>query len=438
MPPSFRDSNPVPTWLLAGGPAPSLYRSDAVLELHLPGLDTIIEGREEIVAHLSTRWRPGTRVETLSDRHSSSGLQLRVEVTDPDGLLSRERHLIHWRDQEEEIELHVIYPERVPFVAGDEALSGAPAKVVDKTALPPGFSGAPIEKVVLDDQRSLIVKHIAARWSWVMRATQDDGREASIWTEGVRLPAGVDTAIVESLRLADRWLLYMNDVSGALSGMTELPRADEAALLGRLAAIGGDAAHDASLCPLTDRLSLFSPATTIREADGTDLGPKIIGRGWQLVQDLVPGDLFDLASELASDPEPLSRALSASRCALLHGDLRPGNFGLEDGRLVVIDWGLASWGPPALDLTWYLFNRRWPAGLEEGLSVVREALGHPADDDALDLAVIATFVQACPYFGFTAVQDPDSETRARTREDLAAWVFAAHRSLERTAHLLSA
>lgn len=437
MPASFRDSNPVPTWLLGGGPDASIYRSDAVLEIHLPGHDTIIGGRDEVVAYLSTRWPPGARVETLSDRHSPSGLQLRVEVIDPDGLVARERHLLHSSDEEEEIALHVIYPERVPFIAGDEALSGAPAKVVEKIALPPGFSGAPIEKVILDDQRSLIVKHIAARWSWVMRATHDDGREASIWTEGVRLPAGVDTAVVESLRLADRWLLYMNDVSAALSGMTELPIANEAALLRRLATIGADAAHDASLCPLTDRLSLFSPATATREADGTDLGPKIIGRGWQLVQDLIPGDLFDLASSLASDPEPLSRALSASRCVLLHGDLRPGNFGVQDERLVVIDWGLASWGPPALDLTWYLFNRGWPSGLEEGLSVVQEALGHPADENALDLSVLATLVQACPYFGFTAVQDPDSDTRARARADLAAWVSAARRSLERTVHLLS-
>lgn len=439
---SFLDILRIPTWLLPEGArrASSLYHPDAVLEVHLPGMDTTLHGATDIVGYLSARLPTGSRAETLSVRDSPGGIQLRIEAT-TDGVALRERHLLHVRDQQ--IQMHVIYPERVPFIVGDEALtaaSGPAARVlegaVEKTPLPPGFSGAPLEKIVLSDGRALIVKHIARRWSWVMRATDDDGREASIWAQGRQPAPGIETAIVESVRLPDRWLLYMEDVSDPVSAVAALSLPEEVALLRRLVTASGESPPDARLCSLNDRLSLFAPATAERERDGTDLGPKIIGRGWELIRDLIPTDLFHLAHGLASDPELLARALAASPSALLHGDLRPGNFGVKGARVVVIDWGLALWGPPALDLTWYLFNRRWPPGLEEGLAAAREGLGNPSDETALDLSVVATFIQACPYFGFNVVQEPDPAARKRAADDLASWVTAADRSLDRTAHLL--
>jgi len=290
---------------------------------------------------------------------------------------------------------------------------------------------------LLNDGRALIVKHIAQRWSWVMRATNDDGREASIWSQGRQPAPGIETAIVGSVRLPDRWLLYMDDVSDLVSRVATLSLSEEVALLRRLATASGESPPAAHLCSLYDRLSLFSPATAEREFDGTDLGPKIIGRGWELMRGLIPTDLFHIAHGLASAPGPLARALAASPSALLHGDLRPGNFGVMEDRVVVIDWGLATWGPQALDVIWYLFNRRWASGLEQGLAVVRDVLGKPLDETAFDLSVVATFIQACPYFGFNAVQDPDPAARSKASEDLASWVTAAARSLNRTSHLLT-
>jgi hypothetical protein len=441
---SFPDILRIPTWLLPEGAhrAAPLYHPDAVLEVHLPGLDNAFRGPADIVGYLSARWPAGVRAETLSLRESPGGVQLRIQVTTDEGSAARERHLLHVRDQQ--IGLHVIYPERVPFVVGDEALTADSGPIgralkgaVMKTPLPPGFSGAPLEKIVLSDGGALIVKHIARRWSWVMRATDDDGREAAMWAQGRQPAPGIETAIVDSVRLPDRWLLYMEDVSDLVSAVGALSPTEEVTLLRRIATASTGSPPDTHLCSLKDRLSLFSPATAARERDGTDLGPKIIGRGWQLIRDLIPTDLFLLAHGLASDPEPLARALAASPSRFLHGDLRPGNLGVDGARLVLIDWGLASWGPPALDLTWYLFNRRWPTGLEEGLAVMRDALGDPADETAIDLSVVATFIQACPYFGFNVVQEPDPAARKRAADDLDSWITAAGLSLDRSAHLLS-
>jgi hypothetical protein len=437
---SFLDTLRRPTWLLpeAAHQASPLYSPDAVLEVHLAGIDTIVRGSVDIAAYFSERLPTGARVNTLSARDSPGGIELRIEVKTKDDLTLRERHLVHVRDNR--IEMHVVYPERVPFQVGDVALgatTGVVESAIERVPLTSGFSGAPLEKVLLRDGRALIVKHIAQRWSWVMRATNDDGREASIWTQGRRAAPNIETAIVESVRLRDRWLLYMDDVTDPVSKVAAMSLSEEVVLLQRIASAFGEPSSAAQLCSLNDRLSLFSPATAKKEFDGTDLGPKIIGRGWQLIRDLIPTDLFHIAHGLASTPGPLAQALATSPSALLHGDLRPGNFGVKGDRVVIIDWGLAMWGPPALDVIWYLFNRRWASSLERGLAVAREVLRKPLDETAFDLSIVATFIQVCPYFGFNVVHEPNPAARVKAAKDLTSWVAAVERSLDRTSHLLS-
>ncbi|MGH2734996.1 MAG: phosphotransferase [Actinomycetota bacterium] len=419
-----------PNWLTPEGArdAPALYHPGAVLEAHLPTFEGELHGAGPIIEFLAARWPPGARVNAFAERVTPGGVQLRLEVALDDAVLLRERHLLHARDGR--IAWHVVYPEKVPVVLSAEALaepgeSAAGLPVVSRTPMPPGFSGAPLERLVLDDGRSLVVKHVAPRWSWVMRATRDDGREARIWTgTGYRPGDEVDPAVVSVARLADRWLVYMEDVSEFVSG----PSSD---LLPSLSAFYDAAPPDEppGLCPLARRLGLFAPATARSERRGSDLGPKIIGRGWELIRDLIPRDLFELAHGLASDPAPLAAALHQRRCAVLHGDLRPGNVGLRGARIVLLDWGLVTWGPPALDLTWYMFNRGWP---DDASEIVHDSLGRWGDRDALDLAVVATFIQACPYFGFNVVQEVDPEARRRAAEQLKAWVERVSDSLERT------
>ncbi|MGH2734119.1 MAG: phosphotransferase [Actinomycetota bacterium] len=418
-----------PNWLTPerAPDALPLYHPGAILEAHLPTLEGELHGAGRIVEYLAARWPPGARVNAFAERVTPGGVQLRLEVAFDDAVLLRERHLLHTRDGR--IAWHVVYPEKVPVDPCAEApidgAAGMPGGVVSRTPMAPGFSGAPLERLVLDDGRTLVVKHVAPRWSWVMRATRDDGREARIWTgSGYRPGDVIDPAVVSVARLADRWLVYMEDVSEVVSGTS-------ADLLRPLSAFYDASPRDEppGLCALTERLGLFAPATARRERRGPDLGPKIIGRGWELIRDLIPQDLSELAYRLASDPGPLAAALLERRCAVLHGDLRPGNVGLRGARIILLDWGLVTWGPPALDLTWYMFNRGWP---DEASEVVHDALGRWRDRDALDLAVVATFIQACPYFGFNVVQEVDPDARRRAAEQLKGWVERVSDGLERT------
>lgn len=267
-----------------------------------------------------------------------------------------------------------------------------------------------------------------------MRATGDEGREALLWADGDRENFPVDPAVLDAVRLPDRWLLYMEDVSDVLS---TAGASTEETILESLARMydAAPAAVPEGLCSLEDRLALFSPATAIRERLGTDLGPKIVGRGWELAQGLIPPDIFGLAQSHATTPGPLAQALSTRRCGLIHGDLRPGNLGLRGSDLVLIDWGLATWGPPILDLVWYLFNRKWSTRLDQDLAALNESLTHP-DESSLDLGILAVFCQVVPYFGFNAIQDPDPDLRVTARRQLGQWVAMVRRGIERSGHLI--
>ena len=431
----------VPTWLIPEQAVAAFpfYSPEAVLEIHLPQLDSEERGPSEIIPTLSTRWRSGASVHSCGIRESRGGIQARLELAWDDGMLVRERHLIHTHDGL--ITLHVIYPEPAPVVVGTESLEALSPELRTglspdaRIPLAPGFSGAPLDRIVLENGRSLVVKHISPRWSWVMRATGDEGREALLWVNEGRPGFPADPAVVDAVRLPDRWLLYMEDVSDIVS--TARPSTEDDLFLRSLARM-----YDATpmtapegLCSLEDRLALFSPATAVRERLGTDLGPKIVGRGWELVAGLIPPDVFDLAQFLAATPRPLARALSSRRCSLIHGDLRPGNLGMRGPDLVLIDWGLATWGPAILDLVWYLFNRKGSGRLDEGLAALSNSLTHP-DERALDLAILATFIQVCPYFGFNAIQEPDPDVRATAHDELAQWVAMVRRSIDRSGHLI--
>ena len=48
-----------------------------------------------------------------------------------------------------------------------------------------GRSGSLLERVVLADDRALVVKHVLDGGDWIMRATADHGRAAELWSAGV-------------------------------------------------------------------------------------------------------------------------------------------------------------------------------------------------------------------------------------------------------------
>ncbi|GAA3522673.1 phosphotransferase family protein [Amycolatopsis ultiminotia] len=83
----------------------------------------------------------------------------------------------------------------------------------------------------------------------------------------------------------------------------------------------------------------------------------------------------------------LDNVPAPARVALVHGDLRPGNFLYEDARLVsLLDWEMVHVGDPAEDLAW-IFRPLWSPQrfLDLGSFVRRyeEAGGAPVDRAAL-------------------------------------------------------
>src|SRR4029079_15681101 len=104
---------------------------------------------------------------------------------------------------------------------------------------------------------------------------------------------------------------------------------------------------------------------------------------------------------LVDDVTPLSDALAARGTTLIHGDLRDENIAFTDGRLVLLDFGLATQGHPAAELAWYMVHDVWriAATHDEVVEDFRAAMAERDDPVALELGLISGLVQYAWIFG---------------------------------------
>jgi hypothetical protein len=303
-----------------------------------------------------------------------------------------------------------------------------------------GYSGAKLEAVRLADGTRLVVKRISPATDLTMRLTHDRGRAATLFTTGVldRLPPAVDHTIVAAEPDGDGWLIVMRDVSAAF-----LP--DERALTHsecRRVFAAAAAIHETyhgqrieQLCSLTDWVSLMSPTTmTSVGRDGDNELPGAVLRGWELFDDLAPRDIADALRAVHARPERLAAELVCGATTLVHGDLWLANLGLLPGRVVIIDWGLATQAPAALEFTMFLTGAwsRVAATREQILDDARAAGGEHHDERALQLALLATFANFGWNKALDAVEHPDPAIRARETAELTWWVERARHTLETT------
>ena len=137
--------------------------------------------------------------------------------------------------------------------------------------------------------------------------------------------------------------------------------------------------------------------------------------------------------ELVDDVTPLAAALAERGTTLIHGDLRDENIALPDGRLVLLDFGLATQGHPAVELAWYMVHDVWriAATHDEVVDDFRHALGERDDPAALELGLISGLVQYGWIFGHSAVVHTDPAEREWAR-DGARLVGAARAARPRT------
>ena len=134
-------------------------------------------------------------------------------------------------------------------------------------------------------------------------------------------------------------------------------------------------------CDLRPRLSLLTPETArTAQVYGAPVAQDILD-GWRLFERHATPRAVAIIQRLFADPEPLLRALSKLPPALLHGDLKFDNIGLDaDDRMWLIDWAMTLVAPPAVELGWFLAinSRRIPTSLDDVMRRYADAAAIPA------------------------------------------------------------
>jgi aminoglycoside phosphotransferase (APT) family kinase protein len=414
------------------------------LDAALPGVRKHVSGPEQITAVLSGAFMGGGRLIEWDEAAHDGGLALWLERVGEDGSAVRQRHYLHL-GPDGRIERHWLYTARprtapaaepLPEIA-EELFSGL-GPVSERTTLASsGWSGNRIDRLVLADGRALIAKRIVPGIDWLGRATRDPGREALLFADGVfaRMPASVDPAVVAAEPDGDAWWVVMHDVSAELlDESTPLTRDENRFVLGRAAEMWAafwdeEVAH---LSSLADRLAFAVPALSERERDGVDILPKQFEAAWEAFEEAVDDDLAEAILDLTDDVTPLATALAARGTTLIHGDLRDENIALPDGRLVLLDFGLATQGHPAVELAWYMVHDVWriAATHDQIVDDFRRALGEHDDPVALELGLISGLVQYGWIFGHSAVVHTDPAEREWARTELNWWVPRVRHALE--------
>ncbi len=301
-----------------------------------------------------------------------------------------------------------------------------------------GRSGARLERVVLDDGTRLVVKRTSPAVDLVMRATGATIQgEYLLWAGGVfdRLPAEIGNSVVDAWKEGDETVLVMRDLGGATVGWgRRISRAECRRVFEAATALHRtfDAPPVAGLCRIIDRVSLFAhDRMAAQVASGHPLPPLVL-RGWERFQELVPRDAVDLVFGVLDHPERLAGPLSRQPAGLLHGDLWLVNVALEHDRVVLLDWDLATWAPPALDFGLFLDGNasQVQASPEQIVDDYREIAGDRYDEVALRLAYVAGLVELGWNKALDVAEHADPAVRAREREQLAWWVAQARRTAE--------
>jgi Phosphotransferase enzyme family len=412
------------------------YAADAVLDASLPGSRRKVQGPLAIVDAVASCFPgPGTLVEWTPAVHPD-GIAVWLERVGEDGGVVRQRHYLRLEDGR--VVRHWVYAARPHTSAADPSVTDPVAEqlfaglgpIAERVTLASsGWSGNRIDRLILADGRTLIAKRIVPGSDWIGRATRDPGREAVLFADGsfARLPRSVDPAVVAAEREGDAWWIVMRDVSAELvDGDTPLSRDQNRFVLGAAAALWEEFWVDApaSAGGLAERLGLTGPSTADREREGLDVLPKQLDAAWEAFVDAVDDDVGEAVLAVHEEPARLAEALERRGTTLIHGDLRDENIGLPDSRLVLLDWGLATRGHPAVELAWYMVHDVWriEATHDEVVDDFRRALGERDDPHALELGMVAGLMMYGWIFGHSAVVHTDPAEREWARQELAWWV----------------
>jgi len=335
-----------------------------------------------------------------------------------------------------------------------------PTGEADSVSIEPlleGRTGASVARLRCRDA-SYVVKTVP-RVSWRAAGTGcADGGEPRLWLSGMtgNLPPSIRWPVLDvSLEASsDCYRILMEDVGSGIRGRGQFVPADSRELLRAIARMHADSFEKAWLerAPLPDvagTVRVFAEPVLHAAGARSSSDPWVaeVLRDFAVVGAFLPGFLDLLGPQMADAYLTLvaddgwQARLRQSRKTLLHGDLRRANIAFEDGGIALLDWELASAGPPGCDVQWHIFLHYWaypPPGVRPGddgefcdfyLRAFEEALGRTVDraefldDWALGwLKVMATI----GYILYDALpSDADaSEARSALRD-------LAHRAVQR-------
>jgi hypothetical protein len=406
------------------------YAPDAVFDGLVSGSRVRLEGGDAIVDQLGAWWPTPGRLLRWEVEACTSGMTVELEREVGDDL-RRQRHFV-------QLEGGVVVRQQA-YAARPQGRGKAAVPpplppgydVVERVLLThPGQSGNSIERIVLRDGTKLVLKHLVPG-DWLSSNTGDDGREVLLHHAGVYagLPDALDACVVDAYDST----LVLRDVGDSL--LTRMTHAESTRVLEATAALHREFVGFEldGLCTLEDRMTLAAPARIESHAFGLDFIAKVFYVGWEVFHEVAPADVAEAIARVHADPRPLADELRASCTTLLHGDLRWANLALGE-RVVLLDWGLASLGPPAADFSWYLFvnGRRVDATYEELIDDFRVAEGALHDERTLELAWLA---QLAMHGGLLAHElvESDAAKRDIALRELDWWYDAARRGLEHLA-----
>jgi hypothetical protein len=345
---------------------------------------------------------------------------------------------------------HTLFP-TIEAMLSPETLSnftGQPVTAVQQIPLTTdyGKSGSRIIFIETNEGKGpkFVLKRVSPDWDWLMRATEDTQcRSVTLWQYGIydSLPPEIVHSVVSCARDGAGWAILMQDV-----GTTMLPYApftveDNAFFLETMAAMHARFWQDPALadpalglCRLHHYYSMFSPHSASSEAYGDNDIPRRILEGWALAWTHVPRGAAKVLRKLLKDPAPLQHALRRCPSTLVHGDWRHANQGYDAvaKQIVLLDWQLAMFAPPAVDLARYLITNSalLPITKKEAIAIYREELAARLGDKfdeawwqpQLALSLLGGFIQDGWALVLKATHWPvGANARAHWRSDLDWW-----------------
>lgn len=295
-----------------------------------------------------------------------------------------------------------------------------------------GRSGTLLQRVRLSDGRSLVVKRFDPRSDLACRLLGDvEGVELRLLADGVLDALGPDVAhcLVGGWTEERTVVLVMRDLGPAMFTWNDVLSGEQTEQMIRAVASMHARFHGSTVAGLADLASvvtLFAP-NRIEPFLAEHSLMRSAWDGWSRFADLAPREVAAEVLDLLGDPTRYLTALAALPPTLIHGDLATVNMALEDHRLTIIDWGMATVGPAGLDLGRLLANADGLLGVGRDQVIARylAAVGSKCDEREIRLGLLGGVL----WLGWNMALN--ATTGNEGRNALRWWTDQAGRALER-------